>query len=112
MERRRGRVRGRPHRRDAGQLSAPLPRRAPLSPWPFVGLVGLACVAFLIGATPVAAAAPWWAIAVLGLAWVVALLLAIAWFATRPRAVALLPVAVAVLWLATVVAGARFLGWA
>ncbi|KRE96360.1 hypothetical protein ASG76_04890 [Nocardioides sp. Soil774] len=85
--------------------------REPLSPWPFAGLVGLACVAFCIGATPVAIGAPWWAIVLLGLAWVAALLVAIAWFTTRPRAVVLLPVALALLWLAVVLAGARYLGW-
>lgn len=85
---------------------------APLSPWPFAGLVGLACVAFLIGATPVAVGAPWWAIAGLALVWLASLLLAIAWFTRRPRAVAALPFVVVLAWLATVVGGARFLGWA
>ena len=89
----------------------PTPLREPLSPWPFAGLVGLACVAFLIGATPVAVAAPWWAVTLLALLWVAALLLAITWFTTRPRAVALLPAVVALVWAATVVGGARFLGW-
>lgn len=73
--------------------------------------MGLACVAFLIGATPVAVGAPWWAIALLALVWVAALLLAIAWFTARPRAVVLIPLAVAVVWLGTVLGGARFLGW-
>jgi hypothetical protein len=73
--------------------------------------VGLACVAFLIGATPVAVGAPWWAIALLALVWVAALLLAVGWFTARPRAVVLIPLAVAVVWLATVIGGARFLGW-
>lgn len=84
----------------------------PVSPWPFAGLVGLACAAFLIGATPLAVGAPWWAVVLLVLVWLVALLLAIAWFTTRPRAVALLPAGVALVWLAAVVGGARFLGWA
>ena len=75
------------------------------------GLVGLACVAFLIGATPVAVGAPWWAIALLALVWVAALLLTVGWFTARPRAVVLIPLAVAVVWLATVIGGARFLGW-
>lgn len=82
-----------------------------MSPWPFAGLVGLACVAFLIGATPVAVGAPWWAITVLALVWLVALLLAISWFTARPKAVALIPVVVALMWLATVLGGVRFLGW-
>ncbi len=88
------------------------PVREPLSPWPFVGLVGLACVAFLIGATPVAVGAPWWAITVLALLWLPALFLAIAWFATRPRTVALVPVVLALVWLATVLGGATLLDWA
>ena len=87
------------------------PVRESLSPWPFVGLVGLACVAFLIGATPVAVGAPWWAIALLSVVWVAALLLAIGWFTTRPMVVALLPVVVSLVWVASVVGGARFLGW-
>ena len=86
--------------------------REPLSPWPFVGLVGLACVAFLIGATPIAIGAPWWAIVLLVVVWLAALAMAIAWFTTRPRAVALLPAVVALGWMATVVGGARFLDWA
>jgi len=85
--------------------------REPLSPWPFAGLVGLACVAFLIGATPVAVGAPWWAIALLALVWVAALVLVIAWFTARPRTVVLIPLAVALVWLGTVLGGARFLGW-
>ena len=73
--------------------------------------MGLACVAFLIGATPVAVGAPWWAITVLALVWLVALLLAITWFTARAKAVALIPVVVALMWLATVLGGVRFLGW-
>ena len=87
------------------------PVREPLSPWPIAGLVGLACVAFLIGATPVAVGAPWWTIALLSLVWLGALVLSIQWFTQRPRTVAMVPVVVALLWLATVLGGARFLGW-
>ncbi len=89
----------------------PSPVREPLSPWPFAGIIGLACVAFLIGATPLVVAAPWWAVMLLALLWVVALLLAIAWFTARPRSVALIPVVLTVVWFATVLSGARLLGW-
>ena len=88
------------------------PIREPLSPWPFAGMIGLACVVFCIGATPLVVGAPWWAVVLLGVVWVAALLLAIGWFTARPRAVALLPVAVALVWLATVLGGATYLGWA
>ena len=91
-------------------MHEPAPSTA-LSPWPFAGLIGLACVAFLIGATTVAVGAPWWAITALVVVWLVALVLAIGWFGTRPRTVALIPFVVAVVWFATVVGGARFLDW-
>ena len=85
--------------------------REPLSPWPVAGLVGLACVAFLIGATGIAVGAPWWALLLLAVAWLAALVLSIAGFTRRPRTVALIPVALALVWFATVVAGARYLEW-
>ena len=66
----------------------------------------------MIGASTVAVGIPWWALAVLGAVWLVALGLAIAWFTRRPRAVVVLPVVVAVVWLQSVVGGARYLGWA
>jgi hypothetical protein len=68
-------------------------------------------VAFVIGATPVAVGAPWWAIALLVLLWLGSLLLAVAWFTRHPLAVAVVPVVLALVWFATVVSGARYLGW-
>ena len=87
------------------------PVREPLSPWPFAGMIGLACVAFVIGATPLVVPAPWWAVALLVLLWVAALLLAIGWFTRRPRTVVAIPVVLTLVWFATVVGGARYLGW-
>ena len=46
------------------------------------------------------------------LGWVVALVQGCRWFVRRPRAVAALPVLLAVGWFAVVLAGARWLGWA
>lgn len=86
--------------------------REVLSPWPIAGLIGLACVAFLIGASQVAIATPWWALAGLVLLWLGALWLALRWFRRRPRGVVVLPVGVALVWFVTVVAGARWGGWA
>ena len=65
----------------------------------------------MIGATTVAVGIPWWALLALGVVWLAALGLALAWFTRRPRTVAVLPIAVAVVWFLTVVAGARYLGW-
>lgn len=58
-----------------------------------------------------AVAAPWWAYAWLAAVWVGALVLSVRWFTRRPQSVAVLPVAVALVWFATVVGGARYLGW-
>ena len=74
-------------------------------------MIGLACVAFLIGATPVVVGTPGWVVVALGAVWVVAFLLAIRWFTKRPRTVIVLPVVVALVWLATVLGGAAWLGW-
>lgn len=82
------------------------------SPWPFAGLVGLAGTFFLVAATPTVLDAPWWVTGLLLVGWGVALVLGLAWFTRRPRAVVVLPVVVALAWFATVVLGARFLGWA
>ena len=49
---------------------------------------------------------PWPIAGLVGLACV-----AVAWFTSRPRLVVLLPVVVALVWFATVVGGARWLGW-
>lgn len=87
------------------------PVREPLSPWPVAGLIGLACVAFVIGATPLAVGAPWWAIGLLVLLWLGALLLSVAWFTRHPLAVAVIPLLLSLVWFATVVGGARYLGW-
>ena len=54
---------------------------------------------------------PWWALAGLAVVWLAALALSLAWFTRRPRTVAVLPVVVALVWFATVVGGARYLGW-
>jgi hypothetical protein len=87
------------------------PVREPLSPWPIAGMIGLACVAFLVAATPAVVGTPWWIALVLGVVWVAAFLLAVQWFTARPRTVVALPVAVTLVWLATILAGARWLGW-
>ena len=71
----------------------------------------MAAVLFLIGATTIAVGAPVWALAALVLVWVAGLVVCLAWFTPRPRLVVLVPVAIALVWFATVVGGARFLGW-
>ncbi|QBX56677.1 hypothetical protein EXE58_15225 [Nocardioides seonyuensis] len=85
-------------------------REAP-SPWAIAGMVGMACVLFMIVTTPLVTATPWWAVALLVVAWVGALLVSVAWFVRRPRMLPVLAVAMAVVWFATIVLGARYLTW-
>jgi hypothetical protein len=74
---------------------------AKASPWPFVGMGGLVCLAFLYGAS--ALFLPWWAVAVLYLAWLVLFARACRLFTPRPRAVVGLAVVGLLLWLVAVV---------
>lgn len=85
-------------------------REAP-SPWAIAGMVGLACVLFLIVMTPLVTATPWWAVAVLVVAWAGVLLLAVSWFIRRPRTLPFLAVAMTLVWFAVIVLGARYLTW-
>lgn len=94
----------------------PLPeemgRRNDASPWAFAGMIGLAAVFFLIAATPTVVDAPWWVVALLLVAWAVALVQACRWFVRRPVAVLVLSVLLGLGWFAVVMAGARWLDWA
>jgi hypothetical protein len=75
----------------------------------FIGMIGMASVLFVILASGLVA--PWWAVALMSLVWLVAFVAATRWFMTRPWRVAILPVAVLAAWVAAVAAGAAFLGW-
>ncbi len=85
------------------------PERSRVSPWPFVGMIGMACVLFLILAGVLVA--PWWVVALLGVVWVVALLVAVAWWSDHPTWVPWLPLALVLLWFATVAGGAAVFDW-
>jgi hypothetical protein len=75
-------------------------------------MVGIATTFFLYAATPTVVDAPWWAVALLMLGWVVAFVVACRWFTRRPVSVAVLPLVVLVAWFVVVLVGARFLDWA
>lgn len=84
------------------------PPRA-VSPWPFVGMAGMACVLFLYGASVLLA--PWWAVVGLLVLWVVLFVRACRWWSARPDWVPLLPVLATVVWFAVMIAGGVLLGW-
>ncbi len=79
------------------------------SPWPFVGMAGLACTFFLYAASGLVA--PWWGVVLLLLVWVGLLLLSIAWWSLHPRWLPAVAVFSLVFWFAAVNAGAFWLGW-
>lgn len=84
-------------------------RRSDVSPWPFVGLVGMAACFFLYAAS--APFTPWWAQALLLVVWAVALVRAVRWWTPHPAWVAWVPVACLALWFVVIWDGAAWLGW-
>ncbi len=75
----------------------------------FIGMIGMACVLFVILASGLVA--PLWAVALMSLVWLALLVLGTRWFMTRPWRVALLPLLALVVWVAAVAAGGAFLDW-
>jgi hypothetical protein len=80
------------------------PRRQQVSPWPFVGMAGMACAFFLYAASVLFL--PWWGVAVLLVAWVALFVVACAWWSLHPRWVPGLAVVAVVLWFAAVAVSA------
>ena len=79
------------------------------SPWPFVGMIGLACLFFLIAASVLTT--PWYAVAGLLVVWAMTLVVALRWWTPHPGRVPWLAVGLGVVWLGTVVGGAVLFGW-
>ncbi len=83
--------------------SRPTPPPAPpsISPLPFAGMIGLACVLFLdLGTTIVL---PWWAVGLLLVIWVGLFVVACAWWNPHPRRLPWLAVVGFVVWFVVVV---------
>jgi hypothetical protein len=76
----------------------------PVSPWPFVGMAGMACAFFLYAASVLFL--PWWVVALLGLAWIALFVVACAWWTLHPAWVPGVAVAAVVLWAAFVAVSA------
>ncbi len=80
------------------------------SPWPFVGMAGMATAFF-----PYAASgfffAPWWGALLLMLFWLVLFAICCRWFTTNPRGTVVLPVIAFAVLFGSAYVGARWLGW-
>ena len=80
-----------------------------VSPWPFVGMAGMACAFFLYAASGLLA--PWWAVVVLMLVWLVLLVVATRWWTPHPAWVPWVAVFAVLVWFAAMNAGGAWLGW-
>ena len=80
-----------------------------LSPWPYVGMAGLASAFLLYAASGLAA--PWWGALGMMLVWMGFFALGLIWWDRHPVRLVLLPVAAFVLWPVLLNVGERFLGW-
>ncbi len=80
-----------------------------VSPWPFVGMAGMASTFFLYAASGLLA--PWWAVVLLMIVWLALLLVSCAWWSLHPTWVPFVPVVAAVLWFCVLLAGGAWLGW-
>ena len=89
---------GRPRRSDARDVLGS-----------FIGMAGMAAMLFIVLASGLVA--PWWAVTLLTLVWLVLLVLGARWFMRRPWRVAALPVVMALVWVVTISAGGAFLDW-
>ncbi len=69
----------------------------------------MAAAFFLYGAS--ALVAPWWAVMLLLLVWVLMFIKACSWWTPHPRRIVVLGAIAVALWFVTLLTGAAFLGW-
>lgn len=79
------------------------------SPWPFVGMAGMACAFFLYAASGLVA--PWWAAVLLVAAWLALFVVATRWWTPHPGWVPVVPVVAVGLWFAVALVGGLVLDW-
>lgn len=86
-----------------------MPRNIPASPWPFVGMAGLASALFLYGASVLVA--PWWAVVLLLAAWLGFFVTGCRWWTPHPKRLPLLAVASIVFWFLALLGGSILFDW-
>jgi hypothetical protein len=80
-----------------------------VSPWGFVGLIGMVAAFFPYAASGLVA--PYWAVALLLVVWLVMFVVTCRWFVPHPKRTLVMPVIAFVLWFAAITAGGLFLDW-
>jgi hypothetical protein len=79
------------------------------SPWPFVGMAGMACAFFLYAASGLVA--PWWGVTILLILWLVMFVLGCTWWTAHPRRLLFLPVVAVALWFGLITGGSILFDW-
>lgn len=80
-----------------------------ISPWGFVGVAGMVAMFFPYAASGLVA--PYWAVAVLLVVWLVLMVVTCRWFMPHPQRTLVMPVVAFAVWIAAIGAGATFLDW-
>jgi hypothetical protein len=80
-----------------------------ISPWGFVGVAGMVAMFFPYAASGLVA--PYWAVGVLLVVWLVLTVVTCRWFMPHPRRTLVMPVFAFVVWIGTITAGGAFLDW-
>lgn len=83
--------------------------RPKASPWPFIGMGGMACLLFLYAGSSIFA--PMWVVLIMIAVWAVLFALACRWFTARPRWVLWVAVAGAVIWFGVTIGGGLAFDW-
>ena len=80
-----------------------------ISPWGFVGVGGMVVMFFLYAASGLLA--PYWAVGVLLVVWLVMLVITCRWFMTYPKRTLLMPPLAFAIWFGTITLGGALLDW-
>jgi hypothetical protein len=80
-----------------------------ISPWGFVGVAGMVAMFFPYAASGLVA--PYWAVAVLLVVWLVLMVVTCRWFMPHPQRTLVMPVVALIVWFGAVTAGGIFLDW-
>jgi len=80
-----------------------------VSVWGFVGVIGMVASFFLYAASGLVA--PYWAVGVLLVVWLVMFVTTCRWFMPHPKRTLVMPVLAVVIWFGSITAGGVFLDW-
>jgi hypothetical protein len=83
--------------------------RRRISPWGFVGVAGMVAMFFPYAASGLVA--PYWAVGVLLVVWLVLMVVTCRWFMSHPRRTLVMPVVALAVWFGAISAGGALLDW-